>query len=98
MSADLEIDLNEVRRMASLSRLDISPGEEELFAAQFSSILGYMATLQAVNTDGIEPLYNPAVQPELQREDVAESRFSRREILANAPETDGEMFIVPKIV
>lgn len=88
----------EVRHMAKLSRLTVTEGEVELFCQQFSGILSYMDVLAATNVDGLEPLYTPASQPEWQRDDIADNRRTQKEILANAPQTDGEYFIVPKIV
>lgn len=88
----------EVRHMAKLSRLVVSEGEVALFCQQFSEILSYMDLLATANTEGLEPLYTPAEQPEWQRNDDAENLRSQKEILANAPQTDGENFIVPKIV
>lgn len=92
------VDPSEARQMAKLSRLAVSEEEIELFCNQFSGILSHMDLLAAINTDGLEPLYTPAEQPEWQRDDEADNRRSQKQILANAPQTDGEYFIVPKIV
>lgn len=89
---------DEVRHMAQLSRLVISEQEEKLFARQFGDILGHVEILSGVNTDGVAPLYSPASSEESTREDEARDIRSRSEILANAPETDGECFLVPRIV
>lgn len=93
-----EVSLEEVRHMAELSRLVISEQEEKLFARQFGDILGHVAILAAVDTEGVAPLYSPASGMEATREDEARNIRSRSEILANAPETDGECYIVPRIV
>lgn len=93
-----EVSLEEVRHMAQLSRLAISEQEEKLFARQFGDILGHVDILAAVDTEGVQPLYSPVTGREATREDEARDIRSRAEILANAPETDGECFIVPRIV
>lgn len=93
-----EISLQEVRHMAMLSRLTISEAEEKLFSQQFGQILGHVQVLEKVNTDGVEPLYSPVQHLGEKREDDACNTRDRAEILANAPETDGECFIVPRIV
>lgn len=92
------INPDEVRHMAKLSRLNIADSEVRIFAQQFSEILDYMGILQKTDTTGVTPLFTPVVQKEWQRDDVAENIRSQKEILANAPETDGQYFIVPKIV
>ncbi len=98
MSREREVSPEEVRHMAKLSRLVIAPGEEAVFARQFGQILGHMAILESVDTTGIEPLYSPLGTLCATRADDADNLRSRTEILANAPQTDGHYFIVPRIV
>lgn len=93
-----EISLEEVRHMAALSKLILNEEEEKLFARQFGDILGHVDILSRVNTDGIAPLYSPALQPEETREDFARDIRTRSEVLENAPETDGECFMAPRII
>lgn len=94
----MDVNTAAVRHMAMLSRLNISAAEEEMFARQFSRILGHMEILAGIDTQGIEPLYNPAAHQAPARRDEAANRRSVKEILANAPETDGQYFIVPRII
>jgi len=61
-------------------------------------ILGYMDKLNELDTSSVEPMYTPVDQPGFLREDEVRKDFDRTEILRNAPETDGEYFIVPRIV
>ena len=98
MADSKTINLAEVSHMASLSRLSVSEEEQTLFARQMGDILAYMDVLAQVDTSDVEPLYSPAQHPGLQREDVSARRRERSEVLANAPEADGEYFIVPRIV
>lgn len=93
-----DVSLEEVRHMGSLSRLLISPEEEILFQRQFGEILDHIAVLDSVCTEGVEPLYSPACHPGAARLDEARDIRSRTEILANAPETDGKCFLVPRII
>lgn len=92
------VSVEEVRHMAALSRLAVSEEEERLFARQFGGILAHMDILSRVDTEGVEPLYSPIAHAAPTREDEAVNRRTRAEILANAPETDGEYFVVPRIV
>lgn len=93
-----ELALQDVRHMAKLSRLKLGEEEEKVFSHQFMDILGHMAVLQNVSTKDIEPLYSPMQELENTREDTAINIRTQEQILSNAPETDGEYFIVPKIV
>jgi aspartyl-tRNA(Asn)/glutamyl-tRNA(Gln) amidotransferase subunit C len=88
----------DVARMAELSRLSISEEEKSLFARQFADILNYMDILDHVDTEGVEPLYSPALHKMQLRDDTAQSVHTREEMLANAPNSDGEYFLVPRIV
>ena len=92
------VSVEELRHMAKLSKLEIDSREEELFRHQFGTILEHMGILSQVDTSNIEPLYTPATQDEFTRADVANNTRQREQILANAPQTDGEYFIVPRIV
>ena len=96
-----------VLRVASLARLDLGAGlsageaaeKLTLFAKQFDDIVALMDTLTEVDTDGVEPLYWPlAGEVTPPREDVAIRLNTREELLRNAPEQDGQFFVVPKIV
>ena len=96
-----------VLQVAKLARLDLgaglSPEEAEAklatFARQFDDIVALMDTLSEVDTAGVEPLYWPlGAPPAPPREDVAERHNTREELLRNAPEQDGQFFIVPRIV
>ena len=57
-----------------------------------------MDVLAQVNTENVDPLYSPVQHVAEGREDRAVNRRAREEVLANAPEADGEYFIVPRIV
>lgn len=84
--------------IAKLARLNLAPEKLALFAAQFNDILGYVDALGEVDTSDVAPLYSPSEHATVFREDKAVKRFSRDQVLANAPEDDGAFFIVPKIV
>lgn len=94
----MSLSPTELHHLCRLSRL--APDAESLshFAEQCSDILAYMDQLAEVDTTNVEPLYSPVAHASAMREDVALRRLDREAILANAPETDGSFFIVPRIV
>ncbi len=92
------INIEDVQRMATLARLEITDETKALFAGQFADILNYMDVLAHVDTDNIEPLYSPIVHEGILREDVAQNKAKRAEVLSNAPRDDEQYFIVPRIV
>lgn len=98
---------NTVQKVAKLARLELGFGlpKEEAeavvirFAKQFDDIVALMDSLAAVETEGVEPLYWPLHTPaSAPREDCAARHNSREDILRNAPEQDGQFFVVPRIV
>ena len=94
----MKISPEEVAKVARLARLDISQEKLELFAGQVGDILAYMDKLGELDTENVEPLYSPVRHTTVLRKDEARKDFAREEILANAPEQDGQFFIVPRIV
>jgi aspartyl-tRNA(Asn)/glutamyl-tRNA(Gln) amidotransferase subunit C len=95
----MALSADDAARIAALARLDLSRDKLELFAGQFNDILGYMDKLNQVDTQGVEPMYSPADHATVFREDTArgDAGPAREDVLANAPESDGRFFLVPKI-
>ncbi|WP_419787418.1 Asp-tRNA(Asn)/Glu-tRNA(Gln) amidotransferase subunit GatC [Pseudodesulfovibrio sp.] len=94
----MKISPEEVAKVAKLARLDLPGDKVELFAGQLGDILAYMDKLGELDTDDVEPLYSPVKHTTVLRKDEERKDFTREEILANAPEQDGQFFIVPRIV
>ncbi len=94
----MSITPQDVQRMASLARLRIDEPTQELFAKQFADIISYMDILAEVDTQGIEAMYSPSEHPTPLREDAACNEPKRAAVLSNAPKTDGQYFVVPRIV
>ncbi len=93
-----KIDQEQVRKVAKLSRLDLSDAEVEEFTGQLSAILGYVEKMNELDTENVEPLAHCLAVHNVFREDVARESLGTEKALANAPEHDGEFFRVPKIL
>ena len=96
----MAIDRAQVRHVARLARLALSPEEEERLAAQLGHVLEYIERLNAVDVSGVEPLsFAGDAQAGLPlREDVPVPCLAREKVLAHAPQQDGEAFVVPRII
>ena len=94
----MSITRKEVAHMAELAKLELDETTQERFARQFSGILRYMDELNAVDTQGIEALYQPVHHHAATRPDLIEASLDREQLLANAPEHNGQFFVVPRIV
>ncbi len=96
----MALSLEEVRRIAALARLRLSPEEERTFAGQLSAILSYVRQLEELDVSGVEPMTHAlaAGEPAALRADEAEPCFTPEEALANAPAREGTFFEVPRII
>ncbi len=92
------IDQAEVRKVAKLSRLDLSEEEIGEFTSQLSAILDYVTKMNELDTTSIEPLAHCLPISNVFREDVVKESLGTEKTLANAPERDREFFKVPKIL
>ncbi len=98
MASTKTVTREDVLHMAQLSRLTVDEDEIARFTGQLSDILSYMDILGKVDTSAVEPLYSPVIHAPTMREDVAENRRERADMLRNAPDGNDEYFIVPRIV
>ncbi len=84
--------------VAILSRLKPDEEERARITAELEKIVSYMDVLNALDTEGIEPLSHVFPVKNVLREDAVEPSFLREELLKNAPVGDEEAFLVPKAV
>ncbi len=94
----MKLSREEVKHIALLSRLELKEEEVEKFRTQLSEILDFVEKLNELDTEGIDPKFQIIPPRNVLREDVPGISMPRERALMNAPETDGEHFIVPKVV
>jgi len=92
------LTLEEVRHVATLARLSLTPEEEQAYAQQLSAILDAVAQLQAVDVTGVVPTSHASLGGSLLREDAQRPSLLPERALANAPERAGTLFCVPKVL
>lgn len=94
----MSIDKSEVARIAELSRLEIPAGDMDKVAAQLSSVLDFVATLNQLDLAGCVPTaFAPSDAP-LRADERDSRRLSPESATAAAPETEAHFFLVPPIV
>lgn len=93
--AAVEID---VKYVAHLARLSLSPAEEQKIGAQLGNILGYIEKLKQVDVTGVEPTAHAFPLVNVTRPDEVRPSISNEDALRNAPSKANGLFIVPKIV
>ena len=94
----MSLDTATVRRIASLARIRLEEAELGQAQAELNGILGWIEQLQAVNTDGIEPMAGGGAVALRPRPDAVTDGGQAEQVLANAPDRQGEYFGVPKVV
>ena len=96
----MAIDRAQVRHVARLARLALSPEEEERFAAQLGHVLEYIERLSAVDVSGVEPLSFAGDEKAglTLRDDAPVRSLPREKVLEQAPQQDGKAFVVPRII
>jgi len=91
----LEID---VKYVAHLARLSLTPQEERKLGAQLNDVLGYVEKLKEVDVSGVEPTAHAFPLANITRPDVVQPCMDHDEALRNAPAQANGLFMVPKIV
>lgn len=92
------IAIEQVRYIAHLARLELSPEEEVKFTEQLKRILAYVEKLQELDTTGV-PLTSQILSlQDVFREDECGASLAPEDVFANAPAHTGNLFQVPKFL
>lgn len=94
----MHVDEATVRRIARLARIKITDEEAAGLESELSAILDWVEQLKEVDTDSVEPMTRVVPISLKQREDVVTDGEKPAEIVANAPVTEDDFFVVPKVV
>lgn len=98
----MELQPDDLKRIARLARIAVSDAQIAPLQSQLNGIFGLIDELQAVDTQGLEPLAHPldVVQhlPQRLREDRITELDQRNANMANAPASENGLFLVPKVI
>jgi aspartyl-tRNA(Asn)/glutamyl-tRNA(Gln) amidotransferase subunit C len=94
----MELTRADVEKVSLLSRLLLTDEEAGRMAKQLSSVVGYVEQLQAIPTDGVEPMVHAIDMHNVFANDIIEPALPRELALANAPKHDNECFRVPAVL
>lgn len=87
-----------IKYVAHLARLKLSPEEEQTLGAQLGNILGYIEKLKEVDVTGVEPTAHAFPMVNVFRADEPRPSLTNEEALLNAPKRASGLFVVPKVV
>ena len=94
----MSVDIKTVKRVARLSRIAVKDDEAERMANELNAILGFVEQLDEVNVDNVEPLTSVIPLTLRTREDVVTDGNKAYDIVANAPLSEDNFFLVPKVI
>ena len=94
----MSVDAATVRRIAHLARIAVKDEEVPHLQGELNAILAFVEQLSEVDVDGVEPMTSvtPMVMKKLH--DVVNDGEIANVIVANAPATEDDYFLVPKVV
>ena len=98
----MSLSLADVQKIARLSQLTLNDDEQTQTLTQLNTIFGLIDQMSAVDTTGVAPLMHPiamieSVQQRLRTDAVSEPN-NREANMANAPQADQGLFLVPKVI
>lgn len=94
----MSIDLQTVKKIASLSRISVTEAEAEAMVPELNNILGWVEQLGEVDVAGVEPMTAVIPNRLRLRDDVVTDGDVRERVLANAPQAEHGFFAVPKVI
>ena len=87
-----------INRLAELSKLKFEGEEKEAIKSDLEKMLDFVAALDKVDTDGVEPLIHLSDATNVLRPDESALEITKEEALMNAPQKDSDYFKVPRVV
>lgn len=94
----MSVDLATVRRVAHLARIAVTDQEAERMTGELNAILGFVEQLGEVDVSGVEPMTSVTPMEMKKRNDAVTDGDKAEAIVANAPASDENFFLVPKVI
>jgi aspartyl-tRNA(Asn)/glutamyl-tRNA(Gln) amidotransferase subunit C len=94
----MSINDEEIKKLASLSRLDLSEQERKEINADLKEILGLAEKINEVDTTGVEPTYHALPLNNVMRDDEERPSPDPQKVLKYAPESSDGFFVVPQVI
>ena len=94
----MSVDLQTVKRVAHLARIAVAEDEVEHLRGEINAILAFVEQLDEVDVAGVEPMTSVTPMEMKKRQDAVTDGNKAADIVANAPATEENFFLVPKVV
>ncbi|WP_290647865.1 Asp-tRNA(Asn)/Glu-tRNA(Gln) amidotransferase subunit GatC [Aquisalimonas sp.] len=94
----MSLNNEQVTEIAHLARLNVDPADLSDYARNLSDILAFVEAMNAVDTSSVEPMAHPLEMPQRLREDVVTEENQRERFQAVAPQVEGGLYLVPRVI
>lgn len=94
----MSVDTATVKRVAKLARIRVSDEEAAHLEGELNAILGFVEQLSEVDIEGVEPMTSVTEMAMKKRQDAVTDGGKAADITANAPNSEDNFFLVPKVV
>jgi len=94
----MPVDAATVKRIGRLARIRIEADEAATYEAELNTILGFVEQLAEVDVAGVEPMTSVTPMQLRRREDVVTDGGYPEQVVANAPLSEDNFFMVPKVI
>ncbi|MBO6902569.1 MAG: Asp-tRNA(Asn)/Glu-tRNA(Gln) amidotransferase subunit GatC [Rhizobiaceae bacterium] len=94
----MSVDIATVKHVARLARIAVDDADAERMTGELNAILGFVEQLNEVDVSGVEPMTSVIPMEMKKRQDAVTDGGKAADIVANAPATEENFFLVPKVV
>ena len=94
----MSVDVHTVTRVARLARIAVTAEDAERMTGELNTILGFVEQLNEVDVSGVEPMTSVIPTSMRRREDAVTDGSKAADVVANAPATEENFFMVPKVI
>ncbi|GGG26086.1 Asp-tRNA(Asn)/Glu-tRNA(Gln) amidotransferase subunit GatC [Chelatococcus composti] len=94
----MSVDEKTVRRIAHLARIAVTDEEVPHLQGELNAILDFVEQLREVDVEGVEPMTSVMPMVMKKRQDAVTDGGYPEKIVANAPMSEDNFFVVPKVV
>lgn len=94
----MSVDAATVKRIGRLARIRVEENEVEKYQGEINAILGFVEQLGEVNVEGVEPMTSVTPMQLRRRDDVVTDGGYPEKVVSNAPLTEDNFFMVPKVI
>jgi aspartyl-tRNA(Asn)/glutamyl-tRNA(Gln) amidotransferase subunit C len=94
----MALSLDDVRRVATLARIEVTEAEAQIALAKLNGVFGMIEAMQKIDTTGVEPMSHAQDIPLRLREDKVTENDQRELFQSIAPQVEGGLYLVPRVI